>query len=177
MKFDTSFYMILLKIFSNFNNYQTLYSNLKVTISNRDDSATRRSNSIKDNKQSNSSTSTTSNAGLHLDEHQQSLMQSLTTFKPVAISINTFFKQESDKLSDEDLFRCLNDLKKSTNLIKKLKCLPGCLKMEFSPFNYDLATNISHPYLSTLHNCYILSSELQEIKFHNRNIINIIVNL
>lgn len=105
--------------------------------------------------------------GLYLDEHQQSLMNSLTTFKPVAISINTFFKQESDKLSDEDLFRCLNDLKKSTNLIKKLKCLPGCLKMEFSPFNYDLATSITHPYLSTLSNYYILSSELQEIKFHN----------
>lgn len=120
------------------------------------------------NKQASAFFSTASNSnGLHLDEHQQSLMHSLTTFKPVAISINTFFKQESDKLSDEDLFRCLNDLKKSTNLIKKLKCLPGCLKMEFSPFNCDIATSVAHPYLSTLNNYYLLNSELQEIKFHN----------
>lgn len=40
--------------------------------------------------------------------------------------------------------------------------------MEFSPFNYDLAASITHPYLSTLSNYFILSSELQEIKFHQQ---------
>ncbi|CAF0831727.1 unnamed protein product [Brachionus calyciflorus] len=80
----------------------------------------------------------------------------LNKFKPIAISINTFFKQESDKLSDEDLYRCLNDLKKSTNLIKKLKCLPGCLKLEFSPFNINDT--------KSLQNFFILSPELQLVK-------------
>jgi hypothetical protein len=104
------------------------------------------------------------------------LSLSLATFKPIAISINTFFKQESDKLSDEDLFRCLNDLKKSTTLIKKLKCLPGSLKMEFSPFNHDLS--MLHPqgtnapgasYLNSLNNHFMISPELQFIKFINSN--------
>lgn len=148
---------------------------MTVSSNNRDEPGARRSNSIKDSKYNNSSGSASNGSGsnsMFLDDHQQTLMNSLGTFKPVAISINTFFKQESDKLSDEDLFRCLNDLKKSTNLIKKLKCLPGCLKMEFSPFNYDLAASIQHPYLSTLNNYYILSSELQEIKFHNGKLKN-----
>ena len=73
------------------------------------------------------------------DELQNSLSNRLNKFKPIAITVNTFFKQESDKLSDEDLFRSLNDLKKQTNLVKKLKCVPGSLKMEFSPYNHDLA--------------------------------------
>ena len=89
---------------------------------------------------------------------------SLSQFKPIAISINTFFKQESDKLSDEDLFRCLSELKKSTNLVKKLKCIPGCFKMEFSPFTFDFSTDYSQlpNYLSSH---FILSPELQLLKF------------
>ncbi len=99
------------------------------------------------------------------------LSQSLSQFKPIAISINTFFKQESDKLSDEDLFRCLSELKKSTNLIKKLKCIPGCLKMEFSPFNYEFSTDYSQlpNYLS---NHFILSPELQLLKFPTNVLFN-----
>ena len=85
----------------------------------------------------------------------------LSKFKPIAITVNTFFKQESDKLSDEDLFRCLNDLKKQTNLVKKLKCVPGFLKMEFSPFNYDLAE-----LNNSLTSNYILTPELQLLKLN-----------
>ena len=97
------------------------------------------------------------------DEMQNSLSNRLNKFKPIAITVNTFFKQESDKLADEDLFRCLNDLKKQTNLVKKLKCVPGFLKMEFSPYNLDL--NID-PNNTSLNNNYILTPELQLLK-HN----------
>lgn len=103
----------------------------------RDESLTRRASSIKETKNENE-------------------VVNLAKFKPIAISINTFFKQESDKLSDEDLYRCLNDLKKSANSIKKLKCLPGCLKLEFSPFSSNESKSIQ--------NYFILSSELQLIK-------------
>ncbi len=106
------------------------------------------------------------------DEQQRSLSSSLASFKPVAITINTFFKQESEKLSDEDLFRCLSDLKKPTSLIKKLKCLPGYLKLEFSPFNFDFSStptsnNSSSSNSSSLNNHFVLSPELQFLKLLN----------
>lgn len=100
------------------------------------------------------------------DELQNSLSNRLNKFKPIAITVNTFFKQESDKLSDEDLFRALNDLKKQTNLVKKLKCVPGYLKMEFSPYNYDLTDTHNN-----LNNNYILSPELQLLKL-NQTLVN-----
>ncbi len=101
------------------------------------------------------------------DEHQNSLSNRLSRFKPIAITVNTFFKQESEKLSDEDLFRCLNDLKKQTNLVKKLKCVPGFLKMEFSPFNYDLTSDSHQQHVpASLANNYLLTPELQLLKFN-----------
>ena len=36
--------------------------------------------------------------------------------------------QESDKLTDEDLFKFLADLKRPTSVLKRLKCIPGDLK-------------------------------------------------
>lgn len=117
----------------------------------RDDSLTRRSSSIKEPLRSS-----------FKNEDSESLTLSLAKFRPIAISINVFFKQESDKLSDEDLFRCLNDLKKSTNLIKKLKCVPGCLKLEFSPCDQLKTSSFSQNY-------FILSPELQLVKSNSVN--------
>ncbi|XP_075683845.1 dedicator of cytokinesis protein 8 isoform X2 [Rhinoderma darwinii] len=59
---------------------------------------------------------------------------SASPFKPTAITQTTFFKQEGDKLSDEDLFKHLSDYKRS--LQKRAKCIPGLLKLEISPV-YD----------------------------------------
>lgn len=59
--------------------------------------------------------------------------QMLTTFKPVTLTISSFFKQESDKLKDEDLFKYLQDLKRPSNILKRLKCIPGKLKLDVSP--------------------------------------------
>jgi hypothetical protein len=157
----------------------------------RDESITRRSNSMKEaantrltnslskflnaNGTNNEIQSITSSvkSGVNNDELAE-LRSTLSTFKPVAISINAFFKQESEKLSDEDLYRCLNELKKSTGLMKKLKCVPGSLKMEFSPLSDDdlYAENQKSLYSLTksivnnlnLSNSYILSPELQHIK-------------
>ncbi|XP_056378742.1 dedicator of cytokinesis protein 8 isoform X2 [Hyla sarda] len=54
-----------------------------------------------------------------------------TPFKPTTITQTTFFKQEGDRLSDEDLFKQLVDHKRS--LQKRAKCIPGLLKLEISP--------------------------------------------
>ncbi|KAM4052801.1 dedicator of cytokinesis protein 8 isoform 2-T2 [Anomaloglossus baeobatrachus] len=56
---------------------------------------------------------------------------STSPFKPTTITQTTFFKQEGDKLSDEDLFKHLSDYKRS--LQKRAKCIPGMLKLEISP--------------------------------------------
>ena len=140
----------------------------------RDDSATRRTNSIKDSTLSSnkpkSSPLGSANPAINNPEHdeqQRQMSAQLSSFKPIAISINTFFKQESDKLSDEDLYRCLSDLKKSTTLIKKLKCLPGCLKMEFSPFNFDFSSSSSSSAAQIQSGHFILSPELQCLKLLN----------
>nr|XP_033780870.1 dedicator of cytokinesis protein 8 isoform X2 [Geotrypetes seraphini] len=57
----------------------------------------------------------------------------LSNFKPTTISVNSFFKQEGDRLSDEDLFKFLADYKRSSSLQRRVKSIPGLLKLEVSP--------------------------------------------
>lgn len=50
------------------------------------------------------------------------------------ITINYCFAlQESDRLRDEDLYKFLQDLKRPSNMMKKLKCIAGTLKLDISP--------------------------------------------
>ncbi|XP_021924154.1 dedicator of cytokinesis protein 6 isoform X3 [Zootermopsis nevadensis] len=58
---------------------------------------------------------------------------SLDTFRPVTLTVSSFFKQESDRLRDEDLFKFLQELKRPCSVMKKLKCIPGTLKLDISP--------------------------------------------
>ncbi|XP_026681191.1 dedicator of cytokinesis protein 7 isoform X2 [Diaphorina citri] len=60
-------------------------------------------------------------------------LDDLDSFRPVTLTVSSFFKQESDKLRDEDLYKFLQDLKKPCSLLKKLKSIPGCLKLDISP--------------------------------------------
>ncbi|XP_059744916.1 dedicator of cytokinesis protein 8 isoform X4 [Bos taurus] len=48
------------------------------------------------------------------------------------LTINSFFKQEGDRLSDEDLFKFLADYKRSSSLQRRVKSIPGLLKLEIS---------------------------------------------
>ncbi|XP_041982163.1 dedicator of cytokinesis protein 7 isoform X2 [Aricia agestis] len=57
----------------------------------------------------------------------------IDTFKPIAITVTSFFKQETDKLRDEDLYKFLAEIKRPSSAPKKLKCIPGTLKIEVSP--------------------------------------------
>eukprot|EP00794_Sanderia_malayensis_P007878 gene7878-8729_t len=56
----------------------------------------------------------------------------LSNFRPVTLNVSTFFKQETDRLNDEDLFKFLADLKRPTSLVRRLKCIPGTLKLDIS---------------------------------------------
>lgn len=56
----------------------------------------------------------------------------LETFRPMTVTISNFFKQDADRLTDEDMLKLLLELKKG-GLAKKSKCIPGSLKLEISP--------------------------------------------
>ncbi|XP_057213627.1 dedicator of cytokinesis protein 8 isoform X1 [Triplophysa rosa] len=56
---------------------------------------------------------------------------SLSGFKPAA-TMCTFIKQEGERLSDEDLFKFLADIKRSSNQ-RRVKVIPGFVRLEVSP--------------------------------------------
>ncbi|XP_035223308.1 dedicator of cytokinesis protein 7-like, partial [Stegodyphus dumicola] len=76
----------------------------------------------------------------------------LDTFRPVTLTVNSFFKQETDRLRDEDLFKFLVDLKRPSSVLKRLKCVPGILKLDIAPCpdepKYCLTPELArlHPY-------------------------------
>uniref|UniRef100_A0A8I3W143 Dedicator of cytokinesis 8 n=1 Tax=Callithrix jacchus TaxID=9483 RepID=A0A8I3W143_CALJA len=55
-----------------------------------------------------------------------------SNFKTSTLSVNSFFKQEGDRLSDEDLFKFLADYKRSSSLQRRVKSIPGLLRLEVS---------------------------------------------
>uniref|UniRef100_A0A8D2Q3G0 Dedicator of cytokinesis 8 n=1 Tax=Varanus komodoensis TaxID=61221 RepID=A0A8D2Q3G0_VARKO len=61
----------------------------------------------------------------------------MPNFKTTTLTVNTFFKQEGDRLSDEDLFKFLADCKRTSSLQRRVKSIPGItnrlLKLEISP--------------------------------------------
>uniref|UniRef100_A0ABM5FS84 Dedicator of cytokinesis protein 8 isoform X2 n=1 Tax=Pogona vitticeps TaxID=103695 RepID=A0ABM5FS84_9SAUR len=65
------------------------------------------------------------------------------TFKTTTLTLNTFFKQEGDRLSDEDLLKFLADFKRSSSLQRRVKPIPGLLKLEISPAPEGLSCCLS----------------------------------
>ncbi|XP_067839366.1 dedicator of cytokinesis protein 8 isoform X2 [Heptranchias perlo] len=57
----------------------------------------------------------------------------LSNFKTASITINNFFKQEGDRLSDEDLLKFLAELKRSSASLRRLRPISGLIKLEISP--------------------------------------------
>lgn len=80
------------------------------------------------------------------------LANTLDTFRPITLTVSSFFKQEGEKLRDEDLYKFLLELKRPNLIIKKLKCIPATLKLEISPCSGEikncLTTELAklHPY-------------------------------
>lgn len=57
----------------------------------------------------------------------------IESFRPITITVPSFFKQEADKMKDEDLYKILPELKRPNTVIKKYKCIPGSIKLEIAP--------------------------------------------
>ena len=75
--------------------------------------------------------STANASQLHGGGNDELALQ-LDSFPPVTLTVSSFFKQESDKLKDDDLYKFLLDLKRPTTALKKLKCIRGTLKLDIS---------------------------------------------
>ncbi|XP_052826042.1 dedicator of cytokinesis protein 7 isoform X2 [Octopus bimaculoides] len=58
---------------------------------------------------------------------------SLDTFSPVTLTVTSFFRQEGDKLSDDDLYKFLVDMKRPSSVLKRLKSISGTLKFDALP--------------------------------------------
>ncbi|XP_076021315.1 dedicator of cytokinesis protein 8 isoform X2 [Genypterus blacodes] len=58
---------------------------------------------------------------------------SISAFKPATITISTIFKQEGDRLSDEDLLKFLSEIKKTSTPQRRTKTISGTIKLDMSP--------------------------------------------
>uniref|UniRef100_A0A8C9VSN1 Dedicator of cytokinesis 8 n=1 Tax=Scleropages formosus TaxID=113540 RepID=A0A8C9VSN1_SCLFO len=67
----------------------------------------------------------------------------LSGFKPATITISTFCKQEGDRLSDEDLFKFLADIKRTSSLQRRIKTVTGTIKLDLTPAPENLAACLS----------------------------------
>ena len=57
-----------------------------------------------------------------------------SSFAPVTLTVNAFFRQEGDKIHDDNLYRYLSELQKQpASLHRKLKSIPATLKLDISP--------------------------------------------
>lgn len=75
---------------------------------------------------------------------------SIETFRPITITVSSFFKQESEKMKDEDLYKFLPELKRPASVMKKYKYIPGSIKLELSPAPDDVMYALT-PELARIH--------------------------
>ncbi|XP_046488292.1 dedicator of cytokinesis protein 7 isoform X2 [Neodiprion pinetum] len=64
---------------------------------------------------------------------QDDFANCLDSFRPITLTVSSFFKQEGERLRDEDLYKLLAELRRPGSNLKRLKCLPGILKLDLSP--------------------------------------------
>uniref|UniRef100_A0AAY4CRS5 Dedicator of cytokinesis 7 n=1 Tax=Denticeps clupeoides TaxID=299321 RepID=A0AAY4CRS5_9TELE len=57
----------------------------------------------------------------------------LTSFRPATLTVTNFFKQEGDRLSDEDLYKFLADMRRPTSVLRRLRPITAQLKIDISP--------------------------------------------
>ncbi|XP_031430851.1 dedicator of cytokinesis protein 7 isoform X13 [Clupea harengus] len=75
---------------------------------------------------------------------------SLTSFRPATLTVTNFFKQEGDRLSDEDLYKFLADMRRPSSVLRRLRPITAQLKLDISP-----APDNPH---------YCLTPELMQVK-------------
>ncbi|XP_068130411.1 dedicator of cytokinesis protein 6 isoform X6 [Hyperolius riggenbachi] len=56
-----------------------------------------------------------------------------SSFRPATLTVTNFFKQEGDRLSDEDLYKFLADMKRPSTVLRRLRPVTAQLKIDVSP--------------------------------------------
>jgi hypothetical protein len=140
-------------------------------ILNINSDALKKTTSLDRNLKSTSSISSANSASSAANDdirlNRQQVQQTIQNFKPISICINTFFKQDIDKLTDEDLFRFLNDLKKTTTQLKKLKCINGVLKIEFAPFKKQTPAHVMLNMNNSHNRFQLINASLNKLVYKN----------
>uniref|UniRef100_A0A4W3I977 Dedicator of cytokinesis 7 n=1 Tax=Callorhinchus milii TaxID=7868 RepID=A0A4W3I977_CALMI len=57
----------------------------------------------------------------------------LSSFRPATLTVTNFFKQEGDRLSDEDLYKFLADMRRPSSVLRRLRPITAQLKLDISP--------------------------------------------
>uniref|UniRef100_A0A8B9FCK0 Dedicator of cytokinesis 7 n=1 Tax=Amazona collaria TaxID=241587 RepID=A0A8B9FCK0_9PSIT len=57
----------------------------------------------------------------------------LSSFRPATLTVTNFFKQEGDRLSDDDLYKFLVDMKRPSSVLRRLRPITAQLKIDISP--------------------------------------------
>ncbi|XP_018610225.1 dedicator of cytokinesis protein 7 isoform X1 [Scleropages formosus] len=75
-------------------------------------------------------------------------MCNFTNFRPATLTVTNFFKQEGDRLSDEDLYKFLADMRRPSSLLRRLRPVTAQLKIDISPApespHYCLSPELLH---------------------------------
>ncbi|XP_066529749.1 dedicator of cytokinesis protein 7-like isoform X5 [Hoplias malabaricus] len=75
-------------------------------------------------------------------------MCSFTNFRPATLTVTNFFKQEGDRLSDEDLYKFLADMRRPSSVLRRLRPVTAQLKIDISPApeapHYCLSPELLH---------------------------------
>ncbi|XP_044850414.1 dedicator of cytokinesis protein 6 isoform X4 [Mauremys mutica] len=73
---------------------------------------------------------------------------SFAGFRPATLTVTNFFKQEGDRLSAEDLYKFLADMRRPSSLLRRLRPITAQLKVDISPApespHYCLSPELLH---------------------------------
>uniref|UniRef100_A0A8C9XV20 Dedicator of cytokinesis 6 n=1 Tax=Sander lucioperca TaxID=283035 RepID=A0A8C9XV20_SANLU len=75
-------------------------------------------------------------------------MCNFAAFRPATLTVTNFFKQEGDRLSDEDLYKYLADMRRPSSVLRRLRPVTAQLKIDISPApdspHYCLSPELLH---------------------------------
>uniref|UniRef100_A0A8C8GF99 Dedicator of cytokinesis 7 n=1 Tax=Oncorhynchus tshawytscha TaxID=74940 RepID=A0A8C8GF99_ONCTS len=67
---------------------------------------------------------------------------SLTSFRPATLTVTNFFKQEGDRLSDEDLYKFLADMRRPSSVLRRLRPITDLNLIEVCNPHYCLTPDL-----------------------------------
>ncbi|UJR34198.1 hypothetical protein I4U23_021604 [Adineta vaga] len=99
----------------------------------RDESLTRNNSKRSDDRQIPPTSPTATQTSANLSSTSDEFFHILANFdRTIILTLKGVYKQESERLSDEDIFKFLTDFRKPPTLAKKPKTIPAFIRFEFN---------------------------------------------